>query len=43
MPNLPLPEADAAIRGLLGKAEVAYIHAHNAVRGCFAAKVERWA
>lgn len=26
---------------LFGSTEIAYIHAHNAVRGCFAAKVER--
>jgi hypothetical protein len=34
-------EADAAIRQLFANLEIAYIHAHNAVRGCFAAKVER--
>jgi len=34
-------EADAGIRKLFGNPEIAYIHAHNAVRGCFAAKVER--
>lgn len=34
--------ADAAIRRLFANAETAYIHAHNAVRGCFAAKVERF-
>lgn len=34
-------EADAAIRGLLDNAEVAYIHAHNAAHGCFAARIER--
>jgi len=33
--------ADEAIRALFGSDQVAYIHAHNAVRGCFAAKVER--
>ena len=33
--------ADAAIRTLFANPEIAYIHAHNAVRGCFAAKVER--
>ena len=33
--------ADAVIRTLFGNPEIAYIHAHNAVRGCFAAKVER--
>jgi len=34
-------EADAGIRALFADPKVAYIHAHNAVRGCFAAKVER--
>jgi hypothetical protein len=34
-------DADAVIRALFAKPEIAYIHAHNAVRGCFAAKVER--
>ncbi len=34
-------EADAGIRALFANPQVAYIHAHNAVRGCFAAKVER--
>ena len=34
-------EADGGIRTLFDNPEVAYIHAHNAVRGCFAAKVER--
>lgn len=34
-------EADGTIRRLFARADVAYIHAHNAVRGCFAAKVER--
>jgi hypothetical protein len=34
-------EADGAIRTLFARGEVAYIHAHNAIRGCFAAKVER--
>ena len=33
--------ADPAIRGLFERADVAYIHAHNAVRGCFAARVDR--
>ncbi len=33
--------ADAGIRALFANPDVAYIHAHNAVRGCFAAKVER--
>jgi hypothetical protein len=34
-------EADAGIRKLFQKAAIATIHAHNATRGCFAAKVER--
>ena len=34
-------EVDAGIRLLFDNPQVAYIHAHNAVRGCFAAKVER--
>jgi hypothetical protein len=34
-------EADPAIRRLFEEPRVAYIHAHNAVRGCFAAVVER--
>ena len=34
-------EADAAIRRLFESPDTAYIHAHNAVRGCFAAAVER--
>jgi hypothetical protein len=31
----------APFRRLLEDGDIAYIHAHNAVRGCFAAKVER--
>jgi uncharacterized protein DUF1203 len=34
-------EADAGIRKLLDNPEIAMIHAHNATRGCFAAKIER--
>jgi hypothetical protein len=34
-------EADAGIRKLLANPDIATIHAHNATRGCFAAKVER--
>jgi hypothetical protein len=34
-------EADAGIRKLLDNPEVETIHAHNATRGCFAAKIER--
>ena len=34
-------EADGAIRKLFENPEVEIIHAHNAVRGCFSAKIER--
>ncbi len=34
-------EADAKIRALFASDDIAYIHAHNAAHGCFAAKVER--
>jgi hypothetical protein len=34
-------EADAAIRALLDDAAIAYIDAHNAAHGCFAARIER--
>lgn len=34
-------DADARIRELFDRAEIAYIHAHNAAHGCFAARVER--
>ena len=34
-------EADSAIRRLFENSAAAYIHAHNATRGCFAAAVER--
>ncbi|HEX6741834.1 MAG TPA: DUF1203 domain-containing protein [Sphingomicrobium sp.] len=34
-------EADAGIRRLFANPEIATIHAHNATRGCFAAKIER--
>lgn len=34
-------EAEAGILGLLANPAVAYIHAHNAIRGCFAARIER--
>jgi hypothetical protein len=34
-------EADQGIRRLFDQPSVAYIHAHNAIRGCFAAAVER--
>jgi hypothetical protein len=34
-------EADAGIRRLFDNPEIVTIHAHNAARGCFAAKIER--
>lgn len=34
-------EADAAIRAMLADSAIAYIDAHNAAPGCFAARVER--
>lgn len=33
--------ADAAVRRLLENPAIAIIHAHNAVRGCFAAEIKR--
>jgi hypothetical protein len=34
-------EADARIRELFERPEIAEIHAHNAALGCFLARVER--
>ena len=34
-------EADAGIRKLFENPEIEMIHAHNATRGCFSAKIER--
>ncbi len=34
-------EADPGIRKLFEKPDIAYIHVHNAARGCFSARVER--
>jgi hypothetical protein len=34
-------EADAGIRKLFDNPEIQTIHAHNAARGCFSAKIER--
>lgn len=34
-------EADAGIRKLFADPAIAYIHAHNAARGCFSARIER--
>jgi hypothetical protein len=34
-------EADRAIRKLFDNPQIETIHAHNAVRGCFSAKIER--
>lgn len=40
--RLALPgEADAGIRALLANPAIAYIHAHNAAHGCFAARIDR--
>lgn len=35
-------DVDAGIRALLADPQVAYIDAHNAMHGCFAARVERY-
>ncbi|HET6942166.1 MAG TPA: DUF1203 domain-containing protein [Sphingomicrobium sp.] len=37
----PPGEADAGIRKLFANPEIQTIHAHNATRGCFSAKIER--
>jgi len=37
----PPGEADTAIRALLADPRIAYINAHNAAAGCFAARIER--
>src|SRR5689334_12233899 len=34
-------EADAGIRRLFANPEIETVHAHNATRGCFSAKIER--
>lgn len=34
-------DADAALQVLLASPAVAYVHAHYAVRGCYAARIER--
>jgi len=34
-------DADGAIRTLFAGEEIAYIHAHNAAHGCFAARIDR--
>jgi hypothetical protein len=40
--RLALPgEADAAIRAMFSDPAIAYIDAHNAAHGCFAARIER--
>jgi hypothetical protein len=35
-------EADAVIRGLLASDAVDHVDAHNATRGCFAARIDRF-
>lgn len=37
----PPGEADAGIRALFADEAIAYIHAHNAAYGCFAARIDR--
>ena len=37
----PPGEADRAVRRLLADQRIAYINAHNAAAGCFAARIER--
>lgn len=40
--RLAMPgEADAAIRAVFENPAIAYIHAHNAAHGCFAARIDR--
>lgn len=40
--RLAMPgEAEAVIRTLFENAAIAYIHAHNAAHGCFAARIDR--
>ena len=34
-------EAEEGIRKLFRNSEIAYIHAHNAARGCFSARIDR--
>lgn len=34
-------DVDAEVRTLFDRPEIAYIHAHNAAYGCFAARIER--
>jgi hypothetical protein len=34
-------EADGAIRALFANQQIAFINAHNAAAGCFAARIER--
>jgi hypothetical protein len=34
-------DADSAIRALFERDDIAYIHAHNAAHGCFAARIDR--
>jgi len=38
---VPGMEVEACVRGLLANPTVAYLHAHNAARGCFAARIDR--
>lgn len=35
-------DAEAAIARLFARPQVAYLHAHYATRGCYAARIDRW-
>lgn len=39
--DLATGDVDAAVRRAFARSEVAYIHAHNAAHGCFAAEIRR--
>jgi hypothetical protein len=38
---VPGEELEAVIAPLLGRRDVAYLHAHNAKRGCYACRIDR--
>ena len=38
---MPGPDVEAAVLRLFSDPQVAYIHAHNVARGCYAARIER--
>ena len=37
----PGTDLEAVIERLLGRREVAYLHAHNAKRGCYSCRIDR--